>query len=205
MKSGMLAAEGIFKQMQSESPEAEIANYEGHLKDSWVGQELRKVRNIRPAFAKWGLWGGMAYAALDTYFLRGKAPWTFGHHADHAQTEPAAGCEKIDYPKPDGQVSFDILSSVFLSNTNHEEDQPSHLTLKNDKVMIDVNYNEYASPETRYCPANVYEIVEEAEGPKLQINAQNCVHCKTCDIKDVTQNINWVVPEGGGGPNYPNM
>ena len=137
--------------------------------------------------------------------LRGKAPWTLHHHADHKATKRAKDFKPIDYPKPDGKISFDKLSSVFISNTNHEEDQPCHLTLKDPKVAIEVNWERYRSPETRYCPAGVYEIVEEAGGPRLQINAQNCVHCKTCDIKDPTQNINWVVPQGGDGPNYPNM
>ena len=148
----------------------------------------------------------MLYSGLDTYVLRGKAPWTLHHHADHAALKKASECPRIAYPKPDGAVSFDRNSSVFLSNTNHEEDQPVHLTLKDDSVPIAVNFAEYDAPEQRYCPAGVYEIVHEGEdGPRLQINAQNCVHCKTCDIKDPTQNIHWVTPEGGGGPNYPNM
>ncbi|MBS41543.1 MAG: electron transfer flavoprotein-ubiquinone oxidoreductase, partial [Rhodospirillales bacterium] len=165
-----------------------------------------RVRNIRPAF-RYGLWAGLIYSALDTYLFRGKAPWTFRQHADHKALLPAARSKKIEYPKPDGLVSFDRLSSVFISNTNHEEDQPVHLTLKDKTVPISVNLKVYDSPEQRYCPAGVYEIVDDGDGdgPRLQINAQNCVHCKTCDIKDPSQNINWVVPEGGGGPNYPNM
>ena len=163
------------------------------------------VRNIRPAF-RWGLWAGLVHAALDTYVFRGRAPWTFGHTADHLHLAKAAASRRIDYPKADGVVSFDRLSSVFISNTNHEENQPPHLHLRDPAVAIDVNYALYDSPEQRYCPAGVYEIVKEADGtPRLQINAPNCVHCKTCDIKDPTQNIDWVVPEGGGGPNYPNM
>ena len=163
------------------------------------------MRNLRPSF-RWGLWGGMLYSGLDTYVLRGKAPWTLRHHADHAALKKAAECPRIEYPRPDGVVSFDRNSSVFLSNTNHEEDQPVHLTLKDASVPIAVNLAQYDAPEQRYCPAGVYEIVEdEGLGPRLQINAQNCVHCKTCDIKDPTQNIHWVAPEGGGGPNYPNM
>ena len=146
----------------------------------------------------------MIYSALDTVLLRGKAPWTFHNHADEKQLKPARDCRKIDYPKPDGIVSFDRLSSVFLSNTNHEEDQPPHLKLRNPAVAIDTNLAIYDSPESRYCPAGVYEIARAADGsnPHLVINAQNCVHCKTCDIKDPMQNIDWVVPEGGGGPNY---
>jgi electron-transferring-flavoprotein dehydrogenase len=166
--------------------------------------ELNRVRNIRPSF-RWGLWGGIAYSALDTYLFRGKAPWTMHHHADHKQLRKASESSRIDYPKPDGEVTFDRLSSVFISNTNHEENQVSHLQLKDASVPITINLSQYDAPEQRYCPAGVYEIVNEEAGPRLQINAQNCVHCKTCDIKDPTQNINWVSPEGGGGPNYPNM
>jgi len=147
----------------------------------------------------------MLYSAIDTVLLRGKAPWTLRHRPDHAQLKPAAECQPISYPKPDGELTFDRLSSVFLSNTNHEEDQPCHLTLRDDAVPVAVNHARYAGPEQRYCPAGVYEYVGEGEDLRLQINAQNCVHCKTCDIKDPTQNINWVTPEGGGGPNYPNM
>ena len=138
-------------------------------------------------------------------YLKLRTPWTLKHHADHEAIGRKEHFHPIAYPKPDGKLTFDRLSSVFLSNTNHEEDQPVHLTLKDAAVPITVNLALYDSPETRYCPAGVYEIVEEAGSPRLQINAQNCVHCKTCDIKDPTQNINWVVPEGGGGPNYPNM
>ncbi len=137
--------------------------------------------------------------------LRGRGPWTLHHHPDHESLKPASASKPISYPKPDGKISFDRLSSVFLSNTNHEENQPAHLKLKDANVPIRVNLLLYDAPEQRYCPAGVYEIVREAGAPRLQINAQNCVHCKTCDIKDPTQNINWVVPEGGGGPNYPNM
>ncbi len=176
------------------------------MKKTWVWDELYRVRNIRPAFAL-GLWGGMAYAALDTYVLRGRAPWTFHHHSDHESLGLAAHHSPIDYPKPDGEFSFDRLSSVFLSSTNHEENQPAHLTLANAEVPIAHNLALYDAPEQRYCPAGVYEIVRDDDGAnaRLQINAQNCVHCKTCDIKDPSQNITWVVPEGGGGPNYPNM
>ena len=207
MMSGMLAAEAVFDLLNDEAAKStEPASYGEKIKSSWLWSELYKVRNIRPAFAK-GLWMGMGYAALDTYLLRGHAPWTFHHHADHTCLKPAADAPKIDYPKPDNVVSFDRNSSVYLSGTNHEENQPVHLTLKDTSVPIDHNLAIYDSPEQRYCPAGVYEIVRNEDGsdPRLQINAQNCVHCKTCDIKDPTQNIRWVTPEGGGGPNYPNM
>ncbi len=204
MKSGMLAAEAVAQQLAG-ARDAEPVAYETLFRESWLCDELSKVRNIRPAFAKWGLLGGLVNAALDTYILRGKAPWTLHiPHPDHTTLMEADAAPKITYPKPDGIVSFDRNSSVFISNTNHEENQPAHLRLKNPSVAIDVNWTIYRSPETRYCPAGVYEIVGEEDGdPKLQINAQNCVHCKTCDIKDPTQNINWVTPEGGGGPVYP--
>ncbi|HEX3500610.1 MAG TPA: electron transfer flavoprotein-ubiquinone oxidoreductase [Stellaceae bacterium] len=201
MKSGMVAAETVFARLDGAA-----GDYRRAMEESWVWDELRRVRNIRPSF-RWGLWGGLAYSALDTYVLRGKAPWTMHHHADYRQLDKAADAQPIAYPKPDGKVTFDRLSSVFISNTNHEENQPAHLQLKDPALAISVNYALYDSPEQRYCPAGVYEIVDAPEGDRkrLQINAQNCVHCKTCDIKDPEQNINWVVPEGGGGPNYPNM
>jgi electron-transferring-flavoprotein dehydrogenase len=153
------------------------------------------------------MWAGVVYAGIDQYLFRGKAPWTFRIHADHTQLLKASEARPIAYPKPDGKITFDKLSSVFISATNHEENQPVHLTLKDPGVPIRVNLALYDAPEQRYCPAGVYEIVREDGGadPRLQINAQNCVHCKTCDIKDPTQNIHWVVPQGGGGPNYPNM
>ena len=205
MKTGMIAAEAAFKNMTSGDGNL-ITEYPETLKDSWVWKELYKVRNIRPSF-RWGMWLGLLYSAVDTYVLRGNAPWTFKQHADHTSLLSANKAPKINYPKPDGEVTFDRLSSVFISNTNHEEDQPVHLELRDEKVAIELNWKKYDAPEQRYCPAGVYEIVQEegSREPKLQINAQNCVHCKTCDIKDPTQNINWVVPEGGGGPNYPNM
>jgi electron-transferring-flavoprotein dehydrogenase len=203
MKSGIVAAEALFDTLAGESPR-EVSEYPQRLRKSWLWGELHQVRNIRPSF-RWGLLGGVAYSALDTYLLRGKAPWTLRHHADHESLRRADQCKPIDYPKPDGIISFDRLSSVFLSNTNHEENQPAHLTLKDVRVPIDHNLSLYAAPEQRYCPAQVYEIVEDEGKPQLQINAQNCVHCKTCDIKDPLQNIVWVTPEGGGGPNYPNM
>jgi electron-transferring-flavoprotein dehydrogenase len=176
------------------------------LETSWLWDELYRVRNVRPAF-RWGLWPALVLNAIDTLLFRGKAPWTLRHaHADHETLKKASACEKIAYPKPDGVLTFDRLSSVFLSNTNHEEDQPAHLTLKDASVPVAHNLPLYDAPEQRYCPAGVYEIVKSETGePRLQINAQNCVHCKTCDIKDPTQNINWVTPEGGGGPNYTTM
>jgi electron-transferring-flavoprotein dehydrogenase len=204
MKSGMLAAEAVAEALAGDAP-AELTTYPEKLRASWVWEELSSVRNLRPAFAKLGLWGGLAYSAIDTYVLRGKAPWTFHHaHRDNETLLEASAAPKIEYPRPDGVLSFDRLSSVFISNTNHEENQPAHLKLRDPAKAIAVNWAEFRSPETRYCPAGVYEIVGAEEGnPQLQINAQNCVHCKTCDIKDPTQNIDWVTPEGGGGPNYP--
>lgn len=205
MKSGMLAAEAIFEHLKThEDLLGEVSNYRTALEKSWLWDELYTVRNIRPSF-RWGLWAALVYSALDTYVFRGRAPWTLHHHEDHLALKEARFCKKIEYPKPDGKVTFDKLSSVFISNTNHEENQPAHLKLKDVTVPISINLAKYDSPEQRFCPAGVYEIVQENEQARLQINAQNCVHCKTCDIKDPTQNINWVVPEGGGGPNYPNM
>ncbi len=203
MKSGMVAAETLFRRLAGDGT-AEVGPA---LRASWVWDELYRARNIRPSF-RWGLYAGLAYSAFDTYVLRGAAPWTLHHrHADHEQLMRANVARPIDYPRPDGVISFDRLSSVFISNTNHEEDQPSHLRLRDPAKAIAINYRLYDSPEQRYCPAGVYEIVQPADAvePYLQINAQNCVHCKTCDIKDPEQNIDWVVPEGGGGPNYPNM
>ena len=205
MKSGIEAAEALFAHLGAEAQVGhEVIGYPERLKQSWLWDELYTVRNIRPSF-RWGLWGGIAYSAIDTYVLKGKAPWTLRHHADHTQLKKASDCAPIVYPKPDGKISFDRLSSVFISATNHVEEQPCHLRLKDASVPISVNLSLYNAPETRYCPAGVYEIVEDPSGPRMQINAQNCLHCKTCDIKDPTQNINWAVPEGGGGPNYPNM
>lgn len=206
MKSGMVAAEAVFAAATAGRSADEISEYSERLKKSWLWDELYAARNIRPSF-RWGLWGGLLYSAVDTYVFRGHAPWTLHHHEDHSALKPARDCPKIEYPKPDGKVSFDKLSSVFISNTNHEENQPCHLTLKDASVPVRINLALYDAPEQRYCPAGVYEIVRDGANhePRLQINAQNCVHCKTCDIKDPTQNINWTVPEGGGGPNYPNM
>ena len=205
MKSGMTAAEAVFDHLRTGGG-AEVNSYPERLRGTWLWDELYRVRNIRPSF-RWSLFGALAYSALDTYLLRGKAPWTLHHHPDHTQLKRASECRPLVYPRPDGKITFDRLSSVFVSNTNHEEDQLSHLRLKDPSVPVNVNLALYDAPEQRYCPAGVYEIVRDADGrnPRLQINAQNCVHCKTCDIKDPTQNIDWVVPEGGGGPNYPNM
>ncbi len=207
MKTGMLAAEAVVAALaEGDNRPAEISAYPEAYRQSWVYDELYRARNLRPAAARFGMKVGMALGGFDMKILGGKAPWTFHHrHADHECLKPAGQMPKIAYPKPDGVVSFDKLSSVFLSNTNHEEDQPAHLTLKDASVPVEVNLKRFDEPAQRYCPAGVYEIVEEEAGPKLQINAQNCVHCKTCDIKDPTQNIVWVTPEGGGGPNYPNM
>ncbi len=205
MKSGMTAAEAVFELLRAgEQAGREAVDYSSRLRSTWLWDELYRVRNIKPAF-HWGLWPALGYSALDTYVLRGKAPWTFHHTPDHTSLKPAAQCKPINYPKPDGQLTFDKLSSVFLSNTNHAEDQPCHLTLLDASLPTRLNLAVYAGPEQRYCPAGVYEYVEEAGTQRLQINSQNCVHCKTCDIKDPAQNINWVTPEGSGGPNYPNM
>ena len=202
MKSGMLAAEAIAEGAIDFG--SEIAAYPEKLKNSWVWSELKKVRNIRPGF-HWGMWIGLINAGLETV-LCGLTPWTLKNHADHAQLKKAGESKKIEYPKPDGVLTFDILTSVSFSNTNHAEDQPSHLQLIDPTVPTRVNLPLYDEPAQRYCPAAVYEIVKDNQGvAKLQINAQNCVHCKTCDIKDPSQNINWTVPQGGGGPNYPNM
>ncbi len=205
MKSGMLAAEAAFAAVAQGRANDDLVEYSDAFKNSWVQQELHVARNVRPSF-KWGMWAGTMYTGIDQILLRGKAPWTFKHHGvDHEQLKKASACTPIDYPKPDGEITFDKLTSVSFSATNHEEDQPVHLTLKNDSVPVDVNLADYDGPEVRFCPAGVYEFIEEGGSNRLQINSQNCVHCKTCDIKDPTQNITWVTPEGGGGPNYPNM
>jgi len=205
MKSGMTAADALIDALGDDGPR-EVAAYPERLRKTWLWDELYRVRNIRPSFY-WGMWGGVLYAGIDQYVFQGRAPWTFRIHADHTQLRKAADARPIAYPKPDGIVTFDKLSSVYLSGVSHEENQPSHLKLADAAVPIQVNLALYDAPEQRYCPAGVYEIVRDADGsnPRLQINAQNCVHCKTCDIKDPTQNINWVVPQGGEGPNYPNM
>jgi electron-transferring-flavoprotein dehydrogenase len=208
MKSGMIAAEVVHKAItENEATGQELGEYTTAFENSSVYKELHEQRNFGPAQHKWGNFFGSAYAFVDLNLFNGKLPWTLGDdHPDHAEMKPAAECKKITYPKPDNKITFDRLTSVFLSNTNHEEDQPCHLTLKDPELPIRDNLPKYAEPAQRYCPAGVYEVVEDAEGtPKFQINGQNCVHCKTCDIKDPAQNIIWVTPEGLGGPNYPNM
>ncbi len=205
MKSGMLAAESIVETLAGD---ADISVYEEKVKSSWIYDELYRARNTYPAFHKWGLVGGILFTGIDQILFRGKMPFTMTiSEPDHESLKPASECAKIDYPKPNNKITFDRLSSVYLSSTVHEEDQPVHLQLKDCEVPVKHNLALYDEPAQRYCPAGVYEILDdEKSGEKyLQINAQNCVHCKTCDIKDPTQNINWVVPEGTGGPNYPNM
>ncbi|XP_076468035.1 electron transfer flavoprotein-ubiquinone oxidoreductase, mitochondrial-like [Babylonia areolata] len=216
MKSGMLAAESVFdtitnENLVSNSPTAGLDPqvYEKRLRDSYVWEELHKVRNVRPSFnTRLGLYGGLAYTGVVWYLLQGKEPWTFKHaDPDYAQLKPAAESQPIDYPKPDNKVSFDLLSSVALTGTNHNHDQPPHLTLRDDEVPLVRNLSVFDGPEQRFCPAGVYEYIEreDGNGKRLQINAQNCIHCKTCDIKDPSQNINWVVPQGGEGPAYNGM
>jgi electron-transferring-flavoprotein dehydrogenase len=204
----MLAAEAAFDAISNDRGGDILATYPAELHKSWVAQELHLVRNAQPAVSHWGGLLGTLYAGLDMWLnvLRIGVPWTLKHKPDNVTLRRKDQARPIDYPKADGVLTFDRLSSVFVSNTNHEENQPVHLTLKDPDIPTAINLPVYAGPEQRYCPAGVYEFVEEANGePRLQINAQNCVHCKTCDIKDPTQNINWVTPEGGGGPNYPNM
>lgn len=207
MKSGMVAAESLFPMLQQSANECECVAYPTNLRNSWLWEDLYKVRNIRPAL-NWGLWPGLIYSAIDTYIFRGHAPWTLHHHApDNEATKPADQCRKIDYPKHDNVVSFDLPTSVFLANVSYDENQPYHLKLKDRHgIPIDVNLKMYAAPETRYCPAGVYEtIYNEKNEPRLMINGGNCIHCKACDIKDPTQNITWTPSEGGSGPNYAMM
>jgi electron-transferring-flavoprotein dehydrogenase len=206
IKTGMLAAEAAFAALGEGRQHDELAAYPAAFEKSWLHQELHTARNFKPWMSK-GLYLGTVMTGIDQMVFRGKAPWTLRHkRADHEYLRPASDFQPIVYPKPDGKLTFDRLSSVFISNTNHGEDQPVHLTLRNASIPVDVNLAKYAGPEQRYCPAGVYEYVKTDAGQdRLQINAQNCVHCKTCDIKDPTQNIVWVTPEGGGGPNYPNM
>jgi electron-transferring-flavoprotein dehydrogenase len=200
MKSGMVAAESLLA--AGDISTQECLSYASSLRKTWVWSELTQVRNIRPAF-RWGLLPGLLYAALDTYVFNGKMPWTLRNHADNLQLKAASECEKINYPKHDNVITFDLLSSVFLTNIQYEENQPCHLKLKDPEVAIAVNFKTYAAPEQRYCPAGVYEIInDEKSYPRLQINAANCIQCKACDIKDPTQNITWTTPEGGSGPEY---
>lgn len=208
MKSGMIAAETLFEFLSAngKAHRVPLGEFDERVKKSWINKELKKVRNIRPGF-RWGLLPGLINAALETYLFRGVMPWTLKHHKDNESLKLAKNSKPIAYAKPDNIISFDRLTSVFQSNTNHPENQPCHLHLSDPERAISCNLALYDSPEQRYCPAGVYEIVRDGDNqsPRLQINAQNCVHCKTCDIKDPTQNINWVPPEGGGGPRYPNM
>ena len=206
IKSGMLAAEAAFDALGSGRQHDELTSYAESFEKSWLNEELQTARNVKPWLSK-GLYLGSIMVGIDQLILRGKAPWTLHrNYGDHECLKPAEQCTPIAYPKPDGKLTFDRLSSVFISNTNHAENQPIHLTLKDSSVPVGINLAKYAGPEARYCPAGVYEFVKAENGAeRLQINAQNCVHCKTCDIKDPTQNIVWVSPEGGGGPNYPNM
>ncbi|CAG0920143.1 unnamed protein product [Notodromas monacha] len=213
MKSAMLAAESVYDAIQpdvkSDTVGVQPISYEERIKDSWIWKELEGCRNVRPSFnSALGLYGGIAYTGTVYYLLGGKEPWTFKHeHPDHESLKPAKECSPVEYAKPDGKLTFDLLSSVALTGTNHNERQPPHLTLKDDKVPVDRNLAIYDGPEGRFCPAGVYEYVpnESGDGQHLVINAQNCIHCKTCDIKDPSQNINWVTPEGGGGPAYNGM
>jgi len=214
MKSGLLAAEAIMealtdeKNLDIEDTGLNVDAYETKFKESWLHDELYSVRNVRPSFeSPLHIWGTMVYTGIFYWLLGGREPWTFKHDGiDSEKLLPANQCTPIEYPKPDNVVSFDLLSSVALSGTNHDGDQPAHLTLKNDDIPLERNLAVFDGPEQRFCPAGVYEYVEVDDGGKqLQINAQNCVHCKTCDIKCPSQNINWVVPESGGGPAYNGM
>ena len=225
----MLAAEAAFEALHNGRANDTLTTYSDSIKKSWLWKELKAARNIRPAF-KWGRLLGIFYSGIDMILLRGSAPWTLKHHkVDHLCTRPIDPSsqrklgsmdqehpsgkmdsslhrnDEIIYPKPDGKLTFDRASSLYLSGTNHAENQPCHLELRDKKVAIDVNWQQYMSPEQRYCPAGVYEIIEKDGTPELKIQGQNCLHCKTCDIKDITQNIHWTTPEGGGGPNYQNM
>ncbi|MDM8356140.1 electron transfer flavoprotein-ubiquinone oxidoreductase [Pandoraea communis] len=206
IKSGMLAADAAFEALQAGRKGDELTAYPEAFRHSWLYAELHRARNFKQWMSK-GLYLGTLMVGIEQKVLRGNVPWTLHHqHSDHETLKPASQCKPIGYPKPDGKLTFDRLSSVFISNTNHEENQPAHLTLKDPAVALNVNWRTYAGPESRYCPAGVYEYVkQDSGGEQLVINAQNCLHCKTCDIKDPSQNIVWVAPEGGGGPNYSNM
>ncbi len=207
MKTGMLAAESVFEALEAgDEGGSDLVSHEERVKNSWVYEELYKARNFEPSQHKFGTFFGAAFTFLDQNIMRGRMPFTMHNRVpDHEELKPAAESEKIDYPKPDGVITFDRLSSVYLSGTNHEEDQPIHLQLKDPSLPIEFNLPTYDCPSQRYCPAGVYEVVEEEGSKVFRINAQNCVHCKTCDIKDPKQNIRWVTPEGGGGPNYTGM
>ena len=207
MKSGIIAAETLFAALNTESIEKELVDYTTRFANSDLHDELHKARNFSSGMHKFGFWLGSALTFIEQNIFFGKFPLTFHDKSqDYAEMKPAAESPEISYPKPDGKISFDKLSSVFLSNTNHAEDQPCHLQLKDSSIPIEHNLPFFDEPAQRYCPAGVYEVIEEADGSsRFQINGQNCVHCKTCDIKDPSQNIHWVVPEGGGGPNYPAM
>ena len=206
IKSGMMAAEAAFDALVADRSGDELSAYPVAFEQSWLHAELNKARNFKQWFKK-GRTVATLMTGIEQWLLKGKMPWTIHRtKPDHACLQPAAECARIDYPKPDGKLTFDRLSSVFISNTNHEEDQPIHLTLKDSSVPVSVNLAKFGGPEARYCPAGVYEFIKDDHGEdKLQINAQNCVHCKTCDIKDPTQNIVWVVPQGGEGPVYNGM
>jgi len=201
MKSGMIAAESVFPLLLTDNATSSCNDYESNIQKSWIAKELHEARNIRPAM-NWGLWPGLIYSAIDTYLLRGRAPWTLRNHADYKQLLPAKDCKEISYPKHDNKITFDLMSSVFLTNSIHNENQPCHLKLKNVTSPIDINFKLYASPETRYCPAGVYEITYKDNQPSFHMNYTNCIQCKACDIKDPTQNIVWTPPEGGSGPQY---
>jgi electron-transferring-flavoprotein dehydrogenase len=207
MKSGLLAAETIYEAFAvNESAGQDLAAYAGKFRASSIYDELYQQRNFGPAMHRFGNLVGAAYAWVDLNLLKGKLPWTFhDKRPDYSTMDPADWAPVIHYPKPDNVLSFDKTSSVYLSNTNHEEDQPCHLTLRDASIPIAINLPTYAEPAQRYCPAGVYEVVEDASVSRFQINAQNCLHCKTCDIKDPSQNIIWRAPEGGGGPNYTSM
>jgi len=207
MKSGMVAAEVLFEQLTADGKaRQDLSHFNQAFRDSWAGKELHDSRNFGPAMHKYGMIAGGAFNYIDQTFLKGKLSFTLRDETpDYATMKPAADCRKIEYVKPDGKLSFDKLSSVFLTNTFHEENQPCHLKLLDTSIPVEKNLAVYDAPEQRYCPAGVYEIINESTAPELQINGQNCIHCKTCDIKDPSQNIKWVTPEGGGGPSYPNM
>ena len=206
IKTGMLAAESVYEALANGNEYSELSSFDEAVRKSWVHDELHRARNFGPSLHKLGTFFGAAFTFVDQNIFRGKLPFTWRNtQADHDSLQKASEAKPIDYPRPDGVVSFDLLSSVFLSSTNHEEDQPSHLTLMDATIPISFNLPEFDEPAQRYCPAGVYEVVEENAEMRFQINAANCVHCKTCDIKDPRQNIVWVVPEGGGGPNYSAM